>query len=602
MSRFSRSSARLLSIVALAVAATISPIRPVYAEYESPAKWLPASTAAYVEVADPTPVIDALLGDKVLGLIEQLEPYRKYRDSKDYKNVESVVGVLEAKLGTDWKQTLRKTIGGGVAAAFDPSRGCFTLVVRSRDAKLLEKLHAAIVELVEADAKNKGTKSPAKSEEYHGVVGWTFGKGEAHVLLGDTLIVTNNAQVLKEIVARRTAKGNAKQAEKMLADDVVFQTARNQVPTTDVGFGFVRLAPLRLAMGLANLLNKKSDNPVGELLAGGVIDALGKAHYLALGFKLDEREVRLAAHLPYDRRATAETRRWFFAPQAGAAAAPPLEAPNTVATLTAYRDVGGMWTGRNELFDEKTNVGFTEADTNLGLYFSGRDFGTQVLGELAPQWRFIAARREFGEDGQPVPALQLPAFGLVWELKHPDDFGPHLQLAFQNVIGITNLDGVQKGRPQLLLKSEQRGRAEIHYGTYLLVGDPPSADAPIHFNFRPACARVGKHFVVGTQVGLVRSLCDKLANQPSTAGTSESLGFEIRAEELAKVLAANRPLIIGRAMLSAGGDKTKAESQLNSGLKLLDYLESACLRLTEGDRILSLELGWHLRPQPAATR
>ena len=601
MSRFSRRTAHLSSIVALAITAWIAPIQPIYAEYESPAQWLPATTAAYVEFADPTPLVDTVVGEKLFGLLEGLEPYRKYRDSQDYRNLAAVVAALEAKLGTNWRQALRTTLGGGVAAAFDPSRGCATIVVRSRDAALLAKLHAAIVELVEADARNKGNESPVKSEEHHGVVGWSFGKNEAHAIVGNTLIATNNAKVLKDFVARLAIeKSDKAPAEKFLADDPVFQAARKQAPAGDQGFGFVRLAPLRLALGLAKLFNKKSDNPVGEVLVGGVIDALGKADYLALGLKLDERRFRLTAQLPFDRKATAETRRWFFAPQAGNAAAPPLEAPNTVATLTAYRDVGGMWTGRNELFDEKANVGFTEADTNLGLYFSGRDFGTQVLGELAPQWRFIAARREFGEEGQPVPALQLPAFGLVWELKHPDDFGPHLQLAFQNIIGITNLDGVQKGRPQLLLKSEQRGQAEIHYGTYLLAGDPPSTDSPIHFNFRPACARVGKHFVVGTHVGLVRSLCDKLANQPATAGTSESLGFEVRADELAKVLSANRPLILGRAMLSAGGDRNKAESQLESGLRLLSYLNSAHIRLTEGERTLSLELGWDLRPQPAA--
>lgn len=584
--------------ISIGFAAFIAPATASAAEPDGawqPATWLPTTTAAYAEISDPAPLLEAVLGAETLALLDDFEPYRKYRETKNYTDLQTVAAVLEAKLGAKWEPTLRTLLGGGAAVAFDPSLGSVTVVVRSRDAKVLNELHAAIVELVEADAKNKGKDSPIKQQEYNGAAGWSFGKNEAHVILGDTLVVSNRSEALKQIVDRRAKRASDKSPAKSLAGDANFVAARKQVDPAACGFGFVRLSSLRLAMGLAKLLDKKADNPVAEVLAGGVVDAVGRADYVAVGLTIDKSQARLSAHLPYERKNTATTRRWFFAPEAGAAAAAPLDVRSAVATLTAYRDVGGMWTGRNELFDEKTNVGFTEADTNLGLYFSGRDFGSQVLGELSPRWRLVAARREFGDDGQPVPALKLPSFGLVWELAHPDEFGPHLQMAFQNIIGITNLDGVQKGRPQLLLKSETRGAAEIQYGTYLIVGDVPKTDAPMHFNFRPACGRIGKHFVLGTHVDLVREICDGLEKQPKAPSTTDSLRFEVRTDELTKVLEANRPLILGRVMLSAGGDKEKAEAQLALGLRLLEPLKDLKLELIEGKETLSLQIGASFR-------
>ncbi|MGC3971572.1 MAG: hypothetical protein QM775_30785 [Pirellulales bacterium] len=378
---------------------------------------------------------------------------------------------------------------------------------------------------------------------------------------------------------------------KTLADDATFLAARKHAAADDCGFAFVRMAPIRLLTNLAKAFGPtaKSGNFVGELLAGGVLGALESADYVAATLHADDAGVRLAAHLPHERAKTSAARTWYFSEKSNTSAAAPLTASRTIATLTAYRDVSGMWMARNELFDEKTNVGLTEADTNLGLYFSGKDFGSQVLGELEPQWRFIAAARSYGDDGEPVPALKLPSFALVWELKHPESFGPHLQMAFQNIIGITNLDGVQKGRPQLLMKTEERGNAEIHYGTYLLVEEVDRDAGPIHFNFRPACARVEDHFVLGTHVGLVRELVDGFTKQPSAPSTHDSLALDVQFDELAKILEANRPLIVGRKMLAAGGDRTKAESQLDLGLEFVRMLAGASLRLVDGEQALTLE-------------
>ena len=46
----------------------------------------------------------------------------------------------------------------------------------------------------------------------------------------------------------------------------------------------------------------------------------------------------------------------YLAAKSDTSADASLSVPELMATLTTYRDVGGFWTNRNELFDEKTKV------------------------------------------------------------------------------------------------------------------------------------------------------------------------------------------------------------------------------------------------------
>src|SRR5581483_10301704 len=152
-------------------------------------------------------------------------------------------------------------------------------------------------------------------------------------------------------------------------------------------------------------------------------------------------------------------RRWYFSTGTAEGAAAVLKPPGALASVSLHRDFAGMWQAREELFNERINAGLTQADTGLGLYFSGRDFGPEVLARLSPRWQFVAVRREF-LSSQPIPALKLPAMALVMETRD-DAFADELFLAFQNAVAIINLQGIQGGRPQLLLDGEEYHGAKL---------------------------------------------------------------------------------------------------------------------------------------------
>lgn len=552
----------------------------VFGQIANPAQLAPPTAVLYAELSSPTPLIDLALSPKTRDLVRRSEPFRKYEQSEKYAEVQAVIGLLEGRLGKSWDAALRDLVGGGVAVCVDPAAKSGLLAIRSRDRELLTKLHGTLVELIEADAQKNGRSSPVKSKEYQGFTGWSFGGDEVHVVVDDLLLISNKAETLKGAIDRHRdpSLGN-------LAGQAGFAAARAKQPAGAIGWSWVDLAAVRLDPNVRNVLAKRSDNPLVELLLGGLVDVLKQAPYLATSLDFDAGRLRLKAELPREGSAVGAERAWFFAPHAGE---PELALPGTIGTFSMFRDLGGLWLARDNLFNETVVARLAQANTQLGLFFSGRDFGPEVLGELAAPVRLVVARQEYAGDA-PVPALKLPAFALVLKLKHADDFSPELLMTYQKAIGIFNLTGGQQGKAQLLLSTEENQGTTISKATYLRDAKVAKQGAPPHYNFSPSCARVGDHFVFGSTVGLVRQLVGAL--QPGQSGTAleDNTSLNIEAGSLAAILADNKELLVTQNMLKEGHNRSEAEVAVQTLLDAIGQVDRLLLRLVEKPGALALE-------------
>lgn len=562
------------------------------AQAADPLRLMPQSAVAYVEISRPVAILDVLLAPATSELVSGLDPYQKYLKSKEYGQLQGVVGLLEIRLGTNWRDGVRDLIGGGLYFSVDPATNSALLISRSRKPELLAKLHSVVAELIEADAKNNSRPSPVKSKEYKGVTGWQFGPESVHAIIDDLLVVSNKEDGLKGAIDR-----HADASAKSLADAPAFQQAVGQKKPEAIGWAWASLDAVRKAPNVEKALNGRSNNPLIELLAGGVLDAARHAPFATAGLYLDGRRLRLRAELPRDASQTAATRGWFFAPEASQAAPAPLQPAGTIATLSFFRDLAGLWLAREELFDDKVVAGFAQADTQLGLFFSGRDFGPEVLGELEPRWQFVVARQEYPVD-QPIPALKLPAFALVLKMKHPDDFATQLLVAYQKVVGLTNIVGGQQGQPQLLLTTEDYHDAKISKAVYIIEKQAASGQAKVNYNFSPACARTGEYFIYGSTIGIVRQLIDTLAAQDSAAPTADNIAINLAAGPLAAILDDNREFLISQNMLTQGRTRAEAEAAIDALFKLAKQADKAALRLEAQPDSLALEAAIEVKPAP----
>ncbi|HWB13685.1 MAG TPA: hypothetical protein VG826_30950 [Pirellulales bacterium] len=544
----------------------------------APETLAPETAVVFAEISDPGPLLDMALAPRTRQLLENVDGYRKYLQSDKYHELQAVVGVLEGRLGKTWDAALRDLVGGGISISVDPASHTGLLVVRSRDRELLAKLNSTILELAETDAKTHGRPSPVKSQEYRGFTGWSFGGEEVHVIVDDLLLVSNKAETLKAAIDRRLDPSTSN-----LAKTEGFAAARAKRPAGAIGWSWLKLAALRQDPNVQQALSKRSDNPLVELLLAGVIDTLKQAPFVTASIAYDAGSLRLRTELPRENSSTSASRAWFFASQADEAAVVP---PGTIGTFTMFRDLAGLWVARDELFDEATVAKFAQADTQLGLFFSGRDFGPEVLGELAAPVQFIVARQDYPAD-KPVPALKLPAFALALKLKHADDFAPELLITYQKFIGIFNITGGQEGRPQLLLSTEEYQGTTISKATYLPDSKASKENAPPHYNFSPACARIGDHFVFGSTVGIVRQVVDAMKQSP--AALKDNTALTIESVPLAAILADNKELLITQNMLGRGHSRSEAETAVQTILEALGKVKELALRIADEPGTLAID-------------
>ncbi len=560
---------------------------PASAEPVDPARLAPETAVFYAELGSLDPVLDVVLEGKTRELIEKADAYQRHRQSPEYQQLTMGVALLEARLGTGWQAALRDLLGGGIALCGDPASQSGFLALRCRQPELLAKLNTILREFIEADAKTKGRPSPVKSQEHQGLTGWSFGPGECHIILEDLLVISNQAETLKAVIDRHRDA-----AAKGLTGSSSFMQARAKKPPGALGWSWADLAAVRNHPNVQNALSAKSGNPLAEVLLGGVGDALRQAPYATTTLALENNRLRLRAELPFDASQRSDARQWFFA-QAGDA--PALKPPATIGSFSFFRDLAGLWSAREALFNEAIVAQFAQADTQLGLFFSGRDFGPEVLAELAAPLQVVVARQEYSAD-QPTPQLKLPAMALVLRLKRPDEFAPQLLITYQKIVGFANLAGGQNGQPQFLLSTEEYGGTTISKATYLADAKVSRDQATVNYNFSPACARCGDYFVLGSTVGMVKQLTDALGKGQSSSLLTDNTALTLEAAPLAAILADNRELLITQNMLSEGHTRDEAETAIGTLLTLINRLDRVALRLLDESTSLALEAAVDFRP------
>jgi len=392
----------------------------------------------------------------------------------------------------------------------------------------------------------------------------------------------------------------------------------------------VRLGPIRMFAGNNPIFDQtaKSDNPVAELLVGGLAGSLRRAPYLAGSLTLREQGVKLTVTSPHDRSWVPQGRGFFFAPpgQSGGADKP-LRPKGTVLSLTTYRDLAAWWEAGPDTYNEGVAAKMAQADSGLSAFLGGKSFGTDILGAFAPQIQFVVAEQDYQAAGVPAPGIRLPAGAVVLRLRAKEgtraDVKKHFRVAFQSIAALANLDGAAKGRPLLLMNTERRGSAEILYATYeppSEAGDdagaadkpkaaagakPPAADQAgnakgaekdIYYNFSPALVLSDDRLMLCSTKQIAEELADLAAKQNGSEKAAQNTLLEISARPLADLLTANREQLVAQNMLEKGHTRQQAEKEIDVFLALVNAVRDAKVSLTPTEKTLSLDVEINTAP------
>ncbi len=550
------------------------------------ANWLPESTIATFQLDHPESLLNLVLDPEFIETITALPAYQKIASDPGFKEFQGVIAYLEATLGTEWKAAIRKLIGEGVTFAILPSDSVL-LMIDSKDADLLQRLHETILTFAKADATNPEKLGPFECE---GAEIWTFGGDEMHAVVDNRFILSNRRETIEAALHR-----HAEPSGESLSAVPEYVSARKAAGADTTATAFVHLKTLKqhppFQQALAGTMN-----PLLALLFAGLTDSIQESNWMAMGLDIEGKSLALRALS--DAKAADPSGPAAFAvpakPEEGPGAN--ITVPRQIAGLSVYRDLYKFYTAKDELFPERTS-GLIFFENMMGIFFSGRDLTEEVFAEMQPDVRLVVAEQTY-DPSIGDPSVQLPQFAMVFHVRDAEEFGVVFEEAWQKAVGLVNFTRGQQGLPGLIIDRVVHNETKFTVG-YFAAPSEKEEQIPIRYNLRPAVARVDEYVILSSTDGLAKDLIDSLKQEETDS--TKSPGYHSVAQidglQLASILTANKEHLIRQNMLEKGQSREQAEGEINLMTTVLKLLGQARLNLggTSGQPIATLVLDLNLQ-------
>lgn len=531
--------------------------------------WLPPEAVLAVEISQPELLLNPILSQEFSNAVVALPGWQAKTDTAQFRQLTFMVQLAEIQLRCDWRTALRRLTSGGIGFGLGPA-GTTLLAVDAQDKEILEQLNKTVMTMAGgASAKAAARSAPV---EYHGVNGWSLGPKEAHAIVENRLLISNDPETLKRAVdLRADAKAPT------LAGSAAYQEAGKAIAADAIGKIFIDLRALKQTPKFKKALTD-SRSAMSVLLGADVRNALDTANWLAIGIGV--KGGHLTFQMVTDGKAAKAGEAAGFATPARAEDGiwPNLKVEGGIAAATFYRDLHGFYAGKDELFPERTS-GLIFFENMMGIYFSGLNLAEEVLAETHPEIRLVVARQRYGELGTPNP--QVPAFAVIFRLKHPQQFGEVVEEAWQKALGMYNFTSGQKAQPGMVIDREPYRDGKISVAAFR---KPRQAGGSLDvgYNFRPSLAQRGEYLIMSSTDQLTKQLIDALDQEKAGGAKAchevNSL-IEIEGSQLEAILSANRENLVRQNMVEKGHSQEQAEEDVSNILILAQCMNHASLSL-----------------------
>ncbi|TWU15990.1 hypothetical protein [Allorhodopirellula heiligendammensis] len=547
------------------------------------AELLPRSIVACAEVSDLGAVLHTVMNHPLRAQLDAIPAYDVFMQSGAAGRLQMALRAFEASMGKPWQQALDTLTDRGVTLALDASDGGAAILIHSSDAELLERFRGFVLALRQMQG------ATAKQGDYRGFVADMVSDQLKMVRMHDWMLLTNNAELGKTIIDQYLDRNG-----ETLVSNTAYVAALRDFDAGEakhcVAVAFLDVKTLRDA-GVANKFNKeKTDNLAGEVALGGVLANIRHTPYLTGQLHLSNDGLSLRLASPHQRD-WEPPREYFFGEPELAAAPSLLNVPNRLFALSTHRDLSQMWLRAGDLVSDRATDQLAVADTTLTTFFSGRDFGEDILGSFASDVQIVGMEQDFS-DVLPQPAIKLPAFAMQFRMKNPEETQPELRRVFQSFIGFLNVVGAQNGQPQLDLGMESIGDTQLITASYVPDRDKrESLDAKIQFNFSPTMAFADERIILSSSLALAREMTktDSTIEAAADAGDSNTNG-QLDATTLRRILDTNRSQLVANNMIEKGHSKEAAEGEIGLLLELLGFFRGLRLNLDVAESQMSLNL------------
>ncbi len=527
---------------------------------------VPDDAILVLRLAEPKALIERAYEPRIVAFVESLPPYKEAMAKEEVKQALSMVQFFESKHNAKLPELLGKLVGGGITLAVGPNESNL-LIVDAEDAQLLTEIHDFFRTIAQTEAAKLGDANRVASAVYRGVEGWKFAPGDSHAIIGSRLLFSNKPETIKAAIDRQLDyAGDGGTPSR-------FQTLAASQASSQYQFTlFADMKVLKQVPGFSQGM-KQDDNPLTRLLFAPFLAALQDATWVTAGMNLTDEELTIDVNA--DRASAEATALNSFAlpVESGKGAMPNLTVPGQIAAISLYRDLHEFYARKDELFPDRTS-GLIFFENMMGIFFSGKDLTNEVLAETLPDMRVVVAEQRYDEKTG-TPAMKLPGFAVVLQLRDPAKFQEVMEEAWQKAIGLVNFTRGQKALPGLIIRNSDHH--DTHYtSSYFSVADEEDKNAvDIRFNFQPALAVAGDRLILSSSDALTRDLIDALKEQQEK-GVAPQEGkhslFELKSAPLAAVLESNRETLIRQNMVEDGKSREEAEKEVAGIFLLLKHL------------------------------
>ncbi len=575
-----------LTISALFAFCLLSVVQsPVKGAEKQVPELLPASTVIYAEIKEPAKLWDVVLNHPIGKQVLELDDVKKELAKPGVKGIKQGITFVEQQIGMNWQQGLSTVTGGGIYVAIDAETEGLAVFVKSKDKKTLEKLKEIFLQAARDEAKKKEKPDPIQSKEYRGVT--AYQAGEVLFATIDQWLIMVNKKELGESILNAYLDGS----RTTLTNQPQFMQARKKMSNNPTAWTYLDIKTLRDSGVAKKLYQEKTDNPLGELLLGGFLGGLQKTPYLTSSLFIEAEKLKISVEMPHQADWVKEARQYYFGKEKQGVAQKRLVPKDSIFTLSTHRDLSQYWLNSSDLFVDRIDAGFAKANATLSTLFSGKDFGEEILGSMGSDVQIVVSRQKFDET-QPIPAIKLPAFALIFKLKDADNIRDDMRRTFQSLLGFINVVGGQEqGSPQLDIETEKSKEMQLVISKYIPPrGKEKAKQVKIHYNFSPTFAFLKDKMILSSTTPLARELAalikNRVNNKQRVNNANLNTDMALDIPTLMKVVHDNRNHLIVQNMLKEGKERKEAEKEFDLIEKIATWFKSSSLQLiTEKERL-----------------
>jgi hypothetical protein len=565
-----------------------------WADDASLARYFPDGAVGSVEVSGLTALIERIENSPLPQLIEKSDGFQKWANSGDGKKARGAQAVAEGQLGMPLWAAVKRIAGDRMfLAVYPPSEGREqpngALLVRLADEEigpLLQEKLKPFVQLasdqLQAEDRDGAWRLKSRDGKFHAAY---RGRWIALASTAEKLDAVLNSVANPETFNRTS-----------LATAAAWQGLKTKFQANDTAVTVCGdLEHVRELVHQERLLPAKVDNALGSLLIGGLMECTALASRAQGSLVVGDSEFSVSLQVDQSAKELDEAHRTLFAPRLTSRRELTPNVPRRLGSVELSRLWADWYRYKDELHEDKILPEFDKFETGLATFLPGKDFAEDVLGQVGQPFTVVAARQTFPHlEGH--PGVQLPAFGVVLELKDAQKGADLFNVFFQTVASISNIEAGKYGRQPWVLGSESHRDLQISYARYL--EKPKGTELPIVYNFQPASALVGNHYIATTSLELCRDLIDAYKTAPPTTESSPSavdvnFEFNLDPDVAAEMLLANRAALeaIG---LQAGKSAEQVKMEIQDGQDFLHRLTPWQLRTIVHKDAVELRLtgGW----------